>query len=129
MRFTLEFADSELRDIVREGALARLRLSAAAARNESGERGWLTGVTLEMTAATVHGDTAHAFGRIAEAGLGHGQRLLGRMDVPGALTAARQGEVVTLALRLANGTQVGIAGWSLEARLADDARFTEDLSC
>jgi hypothetical protein len=129
MRFTLELADSELRDIVREGALARLRLSAAAARNEADERGWLTGVTLEMTAATVHGDTAHAFGKIAEADLGHGPRLPGRMDVPGALTAAREGEIVTLALRLANGAHVVIAGWRLEAKLADDARFTEDLSC
>jgi hypothetical protein len=129
MRFTLEFADSELRDIVREGALVRLRLAAAAVRHEAGGRGWLTGVTLEMTAATVHGDTAHAFGRIAEAGLQHGSRLLRRMDVPGALAAAREGEVVVLALRLANGTRLAIDGDRLEAMLRDDVRFTEDMSC
>jgi hypothetical protein len=129
MRFTLEFADSELRDVTREGALVRLRLAAAAVRNEAGERGWLTGVTLEMTAATLHGDTAHAFGRIAEVGLQDGHRLLRSMEVPGALTATREGEIVVLALRLANGTQFVINGDRLAARLADDARFAEDLSC
>jgi hypothetical protein len=129
MRYTLEFADSELRDVAREGALVRLRLAAASVRNEAGERGWLTGVTLEMSAARLHGDTAHAFGRIAEVGLHHGQRLLRRTDLPGALAAAREGEVVTLALRLSNGTQFVVAGQVLEATLAADARFTPDLSC
>jgi hypothetical protein len=129
MRYTLEFADSELRDVAREGALVRLRLAAASARDEAGERGWLTGVTLAMRAAAVHGDTAHAFGRIAEAGLQHEQRLLRRLDVPGTLAAARQGAAVTLAVRLANGTQFVVEGHALEASLADDARFTADLSC
>jgi len=129
MRFTLEFADSELRDVVCEGALVRLRLAAAAVRDEAGERGWLTGVTLEMTAATLHGDTSHAFGKIAEVGLHDGPRLLRGMEVPGALTAAREGEVVLLAVRLANGTQFVTRGYRLEATLADDARFAEDLSC
>lgn len=129
MPFTLEFADSELRDVVREGALVRLRFAAAAARNEAGERGWLTGVTLEMTAAILHGDTAFAFGKIAEVGLQDGKRLLRRMDVPGALTATREGEVVVLAVRLANGAQFITSGYRLDATLADDARFAEDLSC
>jgi len=129
MRYTLEFADSELRAVVREGALVRLRLAAASVRDEAGERGWLTGVTLEMSAAGLQGDTTHAFGRIAEAGLQHDQRLLRRMDVPGTLTAARPGEVVTLALRLSNGTQFVVDGHRLDAVLADDARFTPDLSC
>ena len=129
MSFSLEFADSELRDVVREGALVRLRFTAAAVRNKAGEHGWLTGVTLEMTAATFHGDTSHAFGRIAEVGLHDGPRLLRGMEVPGALTATREGEVVLLALRLANGTQFVTSGHRLEATLADDARFTEDLSC
>jgi len=129
MRFTLEFADSELRDVVREGALVRLHLAAAAVRNEAGERGWLTGVTLEMTAATVHGDTSHAFGKIAEVGLHDGPRLLRGLEVPGALITAREGEVVLLALRLANGTQFVTSGYRLEATLADDARFAQDLSC
>ena len=129
MRFTLEFADSELRDIVRDGALVRLRLAAAAVRDEAGERGWLTGVTLEMSVATLHGDTAHAFGRVAEVSLSDGPRLLRSMRVPGVLTAAREGEVVTLALRLANGTQFLTSGYRLEATLAADARFKEDLSC
>jgi hypothetical protein len=129
MHFTLEFADSELRDVVREGALVRLRFAAAAVRNEAGERGWLTGVQVEMSAATVHGDTAHAFGKIAEVGLEDGERLLRRMDVPGTLTATREGEVVSLAMRLANGSQLVISGYRLEAMLADDARFTDDSSC
>ena len=129
MRYTLEFADSELRDVVREGALVRLRLAAAAVRDKAGERGWLTGVTLEMSAASLHGDAAHAFGRIAEVGLQHDQRLLRRIDVPGTLAAARHGGIVTLALRLSNGAQFVVEGHALEATLADDARFTPDLSC
>jgi hypothetical protein len=128
MRYTLEFADSELRDVMHEGALVRLRLAAAAVRDEAGERGWLTGVSLEMSAASLHGDAAHAFGRIAEVGLQHDQRLLRRIDVPGTLAAA-QGGIVALALRLSNGTQFVVEGPALEATLADDARFTLDLSC
>ena len=129
MPFTLEFTDSELRDVVREAALVRLRFAAAAVRNEAGERGWLTGVQLEMSAATLRGDATHAFGKIAEVGLGDGSRLLRRMDAPGTLTAAREGEAVSLALRLANGTQLAINGCRLEAMLAGNARFTDDLSC
>jgi hypothetical protein len=127
--YTLELADSELRDVIREGALARLRLSAAAVRDEAGERGWLTGVSLEMSAASLHGDAAHAFGRIAEAGLSTGAGLLRRMDLPGMLAAPGADEVVTLAVRLANGAQFVVAGHRLDARLAGDARFTPDLSC
>jgi hypothetical protein len=129
MRFILDFADSELRDVVREGALVRLRFAAAAVRNEAGQHGWLTGVTLEMSAASLHGDTGLAFGKIAEVGLGDGPRLLRRMDVPGVLVAPREGEVVSLAVRLANGTQFITSGYRLEAQLAADARFAEDLSC
>ena len=124
MRFTLEFADSELRDIVREGALVRLRLAAAAVRDEAGERGWLTSVTLEMTAATLHGDTTHAFGKISGAGLRQDTRGLRSLDVPGRLTGD-----VELALRLANGTRFVTRGYALEATVADDARFAQDLSC
>jgi hypothetical protein len=129
MRFTLDFADSELRDVAREGALVRLRFAAASVRNEAGQHGWLSGVTLEMSAASLHGDTQLAFGRIAEVALGDAARLLRRMDVPGVLDAPREGEVVSLAVRLANGTQFIASGYRLEARLADDARFAEDLSC
>jgi len=129
MAFLLEFPDSELRDVARDGALVRLRLAAAAARNDAGERGWVTGVTLEMSAATLQGDASHAFGKIAEAGLGDGTGLSRRLEVPGTLSATREGELVSLALRLANGTQLVIGGDRLDATLSDDARFTEDLSC
>jgi len=129
MPFALVFHDSELRDVVCEGALVRLRLAAAAVRNAAGERGWLTGVSLEMTAATCLGDAAHAFGRIAAGGLNDGHRPLRGMEVPGTLTARREGEYVTLAVRLANGTQLVVSGYRLEATLADDARFADDLSC
>ena len=124
MRFALELQDSELRDVVREGALVRLRLAAAAVRNEAGERGWLSSVTLEMTAATLHGDTTHAFGKITQAALRHGTRSFAPLDVPGTLTRD-----IELALRLANGTRFVILGDALEASVADDARFMEDLSC
>ncbi len=129
MRFALDLQDSELRGVTREGALVRLRLAAAAVRNEAGERGWLAGVTLEMTAATFDGDASQAFGKIAEVGLHQGDRLLRGMEVPGTLAAAREGEVVTLALRLADGTRFVTSGDRLDATLADGARFTEDMSC
>ena len=129
MRFLLDFPDSELNDVVREGALVRLRFAAASVRDEAGDRGWLTGVTLEMSAATLQGDTTGAFGKIAEAGLGDGSRRLRRMDVPGTLSAAREGDVVSLALRLSNGTRLVVDGCRLDASVADDARFTPDLSC
>ena len=129
MHYTLEFADSELRAVAREGTLVRLRLAAACVRDEAGERGWLTGVTLEMSAAGLRGDAAQAFGRITEGGLQHDQRLLRRIDVPGALAAPGPDDVVTLALRLGNGTQFAVDGQRLQALLADDARFTADLSC
>ncbi len=124
MRFVLEFPDSELLDVVREGALVRLRLAASAVRNEAGERGWLTSVRLEMTGATLHGDAAHAFGRITQAGLRHGTRSLRSLDVPGRLAGD-----VELALRLANGSRFVTRGDALEASVADNARFAEDLSC
>ena len=124
MRFALEFRDSELRDVVREGTLVRLRLAASAVRNEAGERGWLASVTLEMTAATLHGDVSHAFGKIARASLRQDTRGLRSLDVPGRLTGD-----VELALHLANGTQFVVRGHTLASSVADDARFTEDLSC
>ena len=107
----------------------RLRLAAASVRDEAGERGWLTGVALQMDAATLHGDSTQAFGRIAEAGLQHDQRLLRRMAVPGTLAATRQDTALTLAVRLANGTQFVVEGHTLAATLASDARFAADLSC
>ena len=124
MRFALEFHDSELRDVVREGTLVRLRLAASAVRNEAGERGWLASVTLEMTAATLQGDITHAFGKITRAGLRQDTRSLRSLDVPGRLTGD-----VELALHLANGTQFVVRGHTLASSVADDARFTEDLSC
>ena len=124
MRFVLEFPDSELLDVVRQGALVRLRLAASAVRNEAGERGWLTSVTLEMTGATLHGDITHAFGKITQAALRQDTRSLRSLDVPGRLTGD-----VELALSLANGTQFATRGRALEAAVADDARFAQDLSC
>ena len=124
MRFVLEFHDSELRDVVREGSVVRLRLAASAVRNEAGDRGWLASVTLELTAATLHGDTTHAFGKITEADLRQDTRRLRDLDVPGRLTGDLE-----LALRLANGTQFVTRGVALEATVAHDGRFAEDLSC
>ena len=124
MSFALEFPDSEIRDVVVEGAAVRLRFAAAAVRNDAGERGWLTSVQLEFTGAMVHGDTTHAFGKIAQARLRHGDRGVAPLAVPGTLTRDLE-----LALRLANGTQFVVHGCELEARVADAARFTPDLSC
>ena len=124
MSLTLEFPDSEIRDAVVDGAAVRLRFSAAAVRNDAGERGWLTSVQLEFTAAVVRGDTTHAFGKIAEGRLRHGGRGVARLAVPGTLA-----DDLELALRLANGTQFVVRGDALASSVADGARFTPDLSC
>ena len=124
MRFVLEFPGSEVSELVREGTLVRLRLAVAAARDEAGERGWLTGVTLAMTGASLDGDAGAAFGRIAQAALRHDARAVTTLDVPGRSTGD-----VELALALANGARFVIRGHALEASLAPDARFTEDFSC
>ena len=124
MSFTLEFPDSELLDVVVDGAAVRLRLSAAAVRDDAGERGWLTSVQLEFAGARVDGGTTQAFGKIAEATLRHGDRGVARLVVPG--TLARDLE---LALRLANGTQFAVRGDALVATVGDAARFAPDLSC
>ena len=123
MPYTLELPDSELRDVAREGALVRVRLSAAAARNDAGERGWLTSVTLQIAQATLAGDATHAFGKIIEGALRHGGDVVA-LTPPDALQGA-----IELSLRLANGTQFALHGDRLAATLADDARFTADLSC
>ncbi len=120
MPYTLEFPDSELRDVVQDGALVRVRLSAAAARNDAGERGWLSSVTLEISAATLQGDATHAFGRIVEGSLDG----VARLTVPGALAGG-----IRLLMRLANGTHFIIRGAALEALVDADAHFREDFSC
>ena len=124
MSFALEFPDSEVRDVVADGGVVRLRLSAAAVRNDAGERGWLTSVQLAFTGAAVHGDTTHAFGRIAEGRLCRDDRGVERLAVPGTSTGDLE-----LALRLANGTQFVVRAQTLEAGAADGGRFTPDLSC
>ncbi len=124
MSFALEFPDSEIRDVVVDDAAVRLRFSAAAVRNEAGERGWLTSVQLELSGATLHGDTTHAFGRITAGRLRHGERGVARLAVPGALAGDLE-----LALHLANGTQFAARGHALVSSVADGARFTPDLSC
>ncbi len=124
MPYAVEFPASELRDVTLDDTHARLRLSAAAARDDAGERGWLTGVTLAIGAATLQGDTAHAFGKIVEATLRQGDDHLRRFDIPATL-----GGQIELALRLANGAHIVIRGDALEASLGDDARFREDFSC
>ena len=124
MSFALEFHDSEVRDVVADGAAVRLRFSAAAVRQDAGERGWLTSAQLEFSGATLHGDTRHAFGKIAEGRLRHDDRVMALLAVPG--TSAGDLE---LALRLANGTQLVVRGHALVASVGDGARVTPDLSC
>lgn len=123
MSFTLELADSELRDVAAEGAAVRLRFAAAAVRDDAGERGWLASVQVELTDASLHGNASHAFGRIAQGAV----RLDGgatRLRVPGALSGELE-----LALALANGTQLVVRGRALAASVAEGARFAPDLSC
>jgi len=124
MSHVLEFQDSEVLDVVADGATVRLRLSAAAVVDDSGQRGWLGPVRLELDGATLQGDPTHAFGKVAEGRLRHDGRDLARLALPGTLVGA-----VELTLRLANGTRLVVQGRALAAGVADDARFTEDASC
>jgi len=119
MPFDLTWPGSELRDLVVDGQSVRLRLSAAAVQG-----GWLSGVTLTFAEASLHGDAAQAFGRVAEGAMREGTRDLPRLPMPGTLSGD-----VALILRMANGAQVVVRAGALAATLADDARFTEDLSC
>ena len=124
MRFALDLQDSEIRDVTRDGSLVRLRLAAAAVRDEAGQRGWLSTVTLQITAADVHGDTTHAFGKISRAKVRHGSRGFAPLEVPDAMTRD-----IELTLGLANGAQLAIFGDALAVTVAGDAVFTADLSC
>ena len=124
MSFALEFHDSEVRDVVTDGAEVRVRFAAASARDANGERGWLTSVTLALSDATLPGDTAHAFGKLVEGHLRRDGRDIGCPAIPLALSGQ-----IELTLRFANGTQLTARGRSLVLSVADDARFAEDLSC
>jgi hypothetical protein len=123
MTFTLEFADSEVRDVVADGATVRVRLAAACVRDANGHRGWLPGVALALADATLAGDPTQAFGRLAEGRLLHDGDIT-RPAVPSTLSGELE-----LVLRLANGTQLTARGRSLAFSVADDSRFKEDLSC
>ena len=83
MRFPLEFPDSELRDVVADGGVVRLRLAAATVRDDGGERGWLASVQLEFSNAALQGDATHAFGKITQGTLRQGIRAIAPLQVPG----------------------------------------------
>jgi hypothetical protein len=124
MSFTLEFPDSEVRDVVADGALVRLRFSAASVRGADGGRGWLPAVLLTLSDATLAGDAAHAFGKIADGGVRLDGRLVARLELPATLAGELE-----LALRFANGTHLAARGRALSLSVADDTRFAEDLAC
>jgi hypothetical protein len=124
MPHVLTFHDSELHDVVADAGTVRLRFSAASVLSEDGERGWLPGVVLTLSDATLDGDARHAFGKLTAGQLRH----VGRAVARPALPATLEGDV-ELALRLANGTALSIRGRALALAVAGDARFTPDLSC
>ena len=124
MRFALEFPDSEVRDVTLDGGACIVRFAAASVRDSSDERGWLASVTLALSAATLDGDPAPAFGKLAEGRLRQDGRDIARPTLPGTLAGP-----IELALRFANGTQLVARGGSLALNVGEDARFAPDLSC
>ena len=125
MRFALELHDSEVRDVTLEDGVARVRFAAASVRTTDGARGWLPGVVLALSEATVLGDnTPLAFGRLAEGRLRHDDRDIPRLALPGTLSGRLE-----LTLRFANGTLLTLRGRTLAPSMPDDALFKEDLSC
>ena len=124
MPFALEFPDSEVRDVTLVDGIARVRFAAASVRADYGVRGWLPGVVLALSEATLAGDAPHAFGRLAEGRLCHDDHDIPRPALPGTLAGQLE-----LALRFANGTLLTLCGRTLALSLAADAHFKEDLSC
>ena len=124
MSFTLEFRDSEVRDVMADDGGVRVHFSAASVRDAAGDRGWLPSVRLTLASATLAGDVAHAFGKVAEGAL----RLDGRLVARPALPATLAGDI-ELTLRFANGATLAARGRSLDASVGDAARFADDLSC
>lgn len=124
MTFALEFPDSEVRDVVADDGGVRVHFSAVSVRDANCERGWLPSVRLTLAAATLAGDAAHAFGKVAEGAL----RLDGRLVARPALPDALAGEI-ELTLRFANGATLAARGRSLVSSIDAAARFADDLSC
>ena len=124
MNYALEFHDSEVRGVVAADGVVRLEFSAAAVRDADGERGWLPSVRLTLVDATLAGDTAHAFGKIAEGALRHDGRAVARPALPATLAGELE-----LTLRFANGALLAARGRVLTLAVSDDARFAPDLSC
>ena len=124
MSFTLEFHDSEVRDVVADGDAVRIRFSAALVHGADRERGWLPSVVLTLAPATLVGDTAHAVGKIGDGGVRQDGCMLSRLALPGTLAGELE-----LTLRFANGTPLAVRGRALTLSVADDARFAQDLSC
>jgi hypothetical protein len=124
MSHALAFHDSELRDVTLDAGTARLRFAAASVVDVDGQRGWLPGVELVLTGATLQGDAAHSFGKITEGRLRLDGQPVARPTLPGTLAGD-----IALDLRCANGSAVALRGRTLVLAVADDARFTPDLSC
>ena len=124
MSFALEFHDSEVRDVVADGDVVRVRFSAACVHGADRERGWLPSVVLTLARATLDGDTAHTVGKLVEGGVRHDGRTATLLALPGMLAGD-----IELALRFANGTQLAAHGHTLTLTVADDARFAPDLAC
>ena len=124
MPHVLAFHDSELRDVVVDAGTVRLRFAAASVVAADGERGWLPGVVLTLTGATLDGDAALAFGKLTEGRLRVDGQAVARPAVPGTLAGA-----IALDLRCANGAGLALRGRALVLAVADDARFAADLSC
>ena len=124
MSFTLEFPDSEVRDVVADADAVRVRFSAASVRNAQGERGWLTSTVLALADAALVGDAPHAFGKIIEGRLRHDGVAVGRLPLPATLAGELE-----LSLRFANGTSLSMRAATLTLATAHGAIFTEDLAC
>ncbi len=124
MGFTLEFRNSEVRDVVADGDRVRIRFAAASVRRAIGEHGWLPSVALTFEQARLQGDATLAFGKVADGSLRQDSRLAPRLPLPGTLAGA-----IELTLHFANGTLLTVHAASLRLSMANDARFVEDLSC
>ena len=124
MPFTLDFHDSEILDVLAEGAGLRVRFAAASVRDAEGRHGWIPTVQLVLAGATAAQDVRHAFGKVTEGRLRHDGQDVGRLELPIALDGA-----IELDLRLANGTSLVLRAHALAATFDAGARFTQDLSC
>lgn len=133
--FALQFADSEVRHLRRDGADLLLALAAAQVRPLAADGrpvdgtgpGYVRGLVLRLQradAAALAAPWGDAIGRLAQGRLVLGGQPLATLVVPGTL-----GGPLHLALDFANGTRLAVQAQGLQAGFDGVPGYRESLAC